>query len=60
MTASAVRLLIPWAPRHPVGHAELEEEPEPRALTPAGEAKIQSNAFFFLVSNTLLDSSIAR
>lgn len=48
MTASAVHLLIHWAPLHPVGRAELEEEPEPRALTPAGEAKIQRKATFFV------------
>lgn len=37
VTASAARRLIRWVPRHPVDHAELGEEPEPRALTPAGE-----------------------
>lgn len=47
MTVSAARRLIRWVPRHPVGRAELGEEPELRALTPAGEAKMQFQLFSF-------------
>lgn len=38
--ALAARHLIHLAHRHPVAHAELEEELEPRVLTPAGETNL--------------------
>lgn len=39
-TALAALPLIHWAHRHPAVHAELEEEPELRVLTPAGETSL--------------------
>lgn len=58
MTASAARLLTHWAPHHPVDHAELVEEPERRAPTPAGDSEVEEIQLIGLIFVRHIDGNL--